>query len=193
MSIPYYRILWEEQYGNIPIDENGRSFEIHHINGDHSDDRIENLQCLSIKDHFAIHEAQGDILACCAISRRMALPPTFTDEQKLTLAEEARIAANLRVQKGTHNFLGGKIQKRHQARRKEEGTHNFINSNPNFFVNTNGEIETILTCINKHGQKIRIAKSIYMNQAGPAEEWEFAYHRSKEGLRRKATLHPKDN
>lgn len=184
MSIPYYRTLWEKHHGKIPKDENGRSFEIHHVNGDHSDDRIENLQCLSIKDHYSIHEAQGDILACCAISRRMALPPSFSDEQKLTLSEEARIAALERVKNGTHNFLGGKVQKMHQERRKKEGTHNFVNKNPNYLINKDGKIETNITCIDKNGNKHRISSTKYKSQ--DPQDPEFVFHRSKEGIKRRS-------
>ena len=184
MSKSSYRTLWEEYYGKIPQDENGISFDIHHINGNHSDDRIENLQCVSIKDHYSIHEAQGDILACCAISRRMAAPLKLTDEQKLTLSEQATIAAKKRVDNGTHNFLGGDTQRKHQKRRKEEGTHNFLISNPSYLILADGTKETIFTCIDKSGNKTRITKTKYTSQTGKKEDYEYVTYNSDEGLKR---------
>ena len=47
-----YRRIWIDANGPIPIDSDGRSYEIHHINGDHSDNHLENLVCLKIKNHF---------------------------------------------------------------------------------------------------------------------------------------------
>ena len=68
-----YRKIWIDCFGPIPIDKDGRSYEIHHINGDHFDNRIENLQCISIDEHLKIHLDQGDYLAAAAIARRMCL------------------------------------------------------------------------------------------------------------------------
>jgi group I intron endonuclease len=67
-----HRRVWIEHYGEIPVDENGQSYEIHHINKNHQDNNIENLMCLSIRDHFKIHYDQGDMWACQKILSRMA-------------------------------------------------------------------------------------------------------------------------
>jgi hypothetical protein len=74
-----YRKIWEETYGSIPIDEHGRTFEIHHKNGNHNDNNLENLQCVSIDEHLDIHIKQEDWLAVASIARRMQVSP---DEQK---------------------------------------------------------------------------------------------------------------
>lgn len=66
-----YRKIWSQVYGEIPKDENGISYEIHHINGNKSDNRIENLVCVSIKEHFDIHYKKGDYKACALIAGRM--------------------------------------------------------------------------------------------------------------------------
>jgi NUMOD3 motif. len=66
-----HRKIWHEQYGDIPVDEFGITYEIHHINGDHNDNRIENLKCVSIIDHYNIHASQGDWYACTAILQRL--------------------------------------------------------------------------------------------------------------------------
>lgn len=66
-----YRKLWEDAYGKIPVDENGVSYEIHHIDGNHHNNNLQNLKLVSIQEHYDIHFAQGDILACALIAKRM--------------------------------------------------------------------------------------------------------------------------
>ncbi len=73
-----YRKIWEEANGPIPIDEAGRSFEIHHIDGDRNNNTLINLQCVSIIDHLIIHTKQGDWGAVTAILMRMDCTPDQT-------------------------------------------------------------------------------------------------------------------
>ena len=70
-----HRQIWEQHYGPIPKDKHGRSLEIHHINGDHTDNRIENLKLVTIQEHYNIHWEQGDYVACHLIAQRMAKTP----------------------------------------------------------------------------------------------------------------------
>ena len=53
-----YRKLWESVYGSIPKDELGRSYEIHHKDGNRKNNKLENLVCLSIQEHYEIHLKQ---------------------------------------------------------------------------------------------------------------------------------------
>lgn len=55
-----YRKIWESYYGPIPTDSNGRSYEIHHIDGNRNNNDISNLKCLSIKEHYNVHYQQQD-------------------------------------------------------------------------------------------------------------------------------------
>ena len=71
----HYRKIWEEAYGPIPVDENGRTYEIHHINGNRNDNRLENLACMPIEEHFQTHYENGDYGACVLIAKRMAMTP----------------------------------------------------------------------------------------------------------------------
>ncbi len=47
------RFIWEQHNGKIP-----EGFMIHHINGIKDDDRIENLMCVSRKEHGQLHRGK---------------------------------------------------------------------------------------------------------------------------------------
>jgi len=69
-----YRKIWESVYGSIPRDEEGRSYEIHHVDGDRNNNCLENLICLSAREHYELHLKQGDYLAAHVIAHRLNLP-----------------------------------------------------------------------------------------------------------------------
>ena len=54
-----YREIWEKVHGKIPTDEFGRTYDIHHIDGNRSNNNIENLICISIEDHYKLHLSQS--------------------------------------------------------------------------------------------------------------------------------------
>jgi hypothetical protein len=68
-----YRRIREQAYGPIPKDEQGRSYEIHHIDGNKNNNDLSNLMCVSIQEHFDIHYKQEDYLAAHIISQRLKL------------------------------------------------------------------------------------------------------------------------
>jgi hypothetical protein len=53
-----YRKIWITLKGEIPKDEFGRSYEIHHIDGNRKNNSIDNLMCVSIEEHYEIHNKQ---------------------------------------------------------------------------------------------------------------------------------------
>ena len=53
-----YRKIWVTHYGKIPKDEQGRTFDIHHIDGNRKNNDINNLICVSMEDHYKIHLEQ---------------------------------------------------------------------------------------------------------------------------------------
>jgi hypothetical protein len=68
-----YQKIWKTYYGEIPKDEYGRIYEIHHIDGDRHNNHISNLLCVSIKEHYNIHYKQEDWMACHLIADRMKI------------------------------------------------------------------------------------------------------------------------
>ena len=144
MKKPYnssiHRRLYIKNHGSIPIDENGRFYEIHHIDGNHNNNNINNLQLVTIQEHYTIHYSQGDWAACLVMSKRMRITP----EEKSLLASkhtQQRIAngthpflgkeksserARKRTAEGKNPFLGGRIQRESNKRRKEAGTHHLL-------------------------------------------------------------------
>lgn len=88
-----YRKIWVKANGPIPVDAEGRSYEIHHIDGNRSNNNLDNLLCLSIKDHFELHYNKGEYFAANLISQRLGKPLetgityTMTERQKTSLRE----------------------------------------------------------------------------------------------------------
>ena len=136
-----YRKIYQQYFGVIPLDSNGRSMEIHHIDGNHSNNDINNLKLVTIQEHYHLHYMQEDWGACFLMAKRMELSPSEVSElaTKHNLKrvkngtnpyldrEKARARANKRVLEGTHNFLGGNIQRKSTNSRIANGTHNWQN------------------------------------------------------------------
>jgi hypothetical protein len=68
-----YRKIWIKNFGKIPVDDDGKSYEIHHIDGNRNNNNLDNLKCISIQEHYNIHQSQGDWGACSKILKRMKL------------------------------------------------------------------------------------------------------------------------
>jgi len=94
-----YRKIWKDAKGPIPKDTFGRSYEIHHINGDHWDNRLENLQCVSIDEHYQIHLSQGDYQAAAAIAKRIRISPEKQKQLDHLAGKQA-----YKLKKGFHAF-----------------------------------------------------------------------------------------
>jgi len=107
-----YRKIYQDHYGTIPVDNDGRTYEIHHIDGNINNNDPSNLKAVSIQEHYDIHYSQGDWQACLLISTRLDIDPKI-------LSEIARKNTKQRVDNGSHPWLGGDLQRR----RVEEGTH----------------------------------------------------------------------
>jgi hypothetical protein len=89
----HYRRIWEISHGNIPD-----GFEIHHIDGNRSNNDLSNLKLVSIEEHLEIHRSQGDIGAVHAIMIRM------DEYDRDEIARLASITQKKLISEGSHNF-----------------------------------------------------------------------------------------
>ena len=69
-----YRKIWQKHFGEIPKDSDGRSYEIHHIDGNRENNSIENLKCVSLKEHYETHLQQGDYASAAFLKQKMGSP-----------------------------------------------------------------------------------------------------------------------
>jgi hypothetical protein len=51
-----HRVIWEQHRGSIPT-----GYQIHHINGDKSDNSFANLECLGAAEHKKLHAQQDGV------------------------------------------------------------------------------------------------------------------------------------
>ena len=115
-----YRKIYESHHGLIPKESDGRTYEIHHIDGNHNNNSPSNLTAVPIQEHYDIHYAQGDFGACMLMKlQRM----DHTPKEISILASDA---ACKRVKDGTHPFLSGEIQRKNSEERIKNGTHNLL-------------------------------------------------------------------
>lgn len=164
-----YRSIYVKYKGPIPVDENGRTYEIHHIDGNRKNNDPSNLKAVSIKEHYDLHFTQGDFAACLKISHRMNLSPK--EKSKL-----ASLHANSQLANGTHPwksekykqnqkqralsesnpFRGGDIQRKSHKKRLEAGNHHLLGSNINEIMLREGRHPSqkvwICECCGKHGK-----------------------------------------
>lgn len=154
-----YRNIWIKNFGPIPKDELGRSYEIHHIDGNNKNNELDNLRCVSLQEHYDIHFAQGDWYACLRISAKLKMTGSEISElarknalnrvkkgthhfvggdwqryyfRKPEMREHFRKIALMKISEGTHNMCNGMLANKSNLKRLANGTHNFLgNNNPN--------------------------------------------------------------
>lgn len=78
----HYRQIWEQVNGPIPIDEQGRPYEIHHIDGNRKNNDLSNLKCVTVEEHYNIHLQQKDYYAAWIIGQRLNRSVEELDEIK---------------------------------------------------------------------------------------------------------------
>lgn len=87
--------IWEDYYGEVPREENGKRMIIHHINHNPVDNRIENLQLMTASEHAKLH-ATGRVR---------------TEESKKKLSEKTKGIVN----------VGKKLSEEHKQKISEGG------------------------------------------------------------------------
>lgn len=139
-----YRKIYEQHYGPIPKDEDGRTYEVHHIDGDRSNNDPTNLVALSIKEHYRTHYEQEDYGACLAMAERMKLSPEEksklakkTAQQQLkdgkhpwqnkeVQSKNGKKGSQKLLDEGRHPWIGGKLQSETQTKLVESGVHHWL-------------------------------------------------------------------
>lgn len=114
-----YRKIYESSYGTIPVDSDRRTFEIHHVDGNHYNNDPTNLIAITIQEHYDIHYNQGDFGACTLIAKRMEMSP-------LEISQLASLNNRTKLENGTHNFKTPGFSKSVQEKRVKDGTHSFL-------------------------------------------------------------------
>lgn len=160
-----YRKLWESVHGPIPKDENGRSYEIHHIDGNHSNNSLENLQLVTIEEHYNIHYKQKDYGACWSIATRMNVPLEVSRKLQSMLSKQL---AKERIAAGTHNF-SSELSKTTQKKRIKEGTHNFQGK------------QGSLNAIQRNRKLVELGKHPWAGELGKQHNTRVAQERLKKG------------
>jgi len=102
-----------ESYHNIKIP---KFMDIHHIDGNHSNNDISNLKMVTIREHYDIHFSQGDYGAAYMVSLRLKL----SDEERSKVASLAASQAN---KEGKCGFGLGHASKAGSIGGKKGGTY----------------------------------------------------------------------
>jgi len=198
-----YRKVWEDHHGPIPKDSNGVSYEIHHIDGDPSNNSIENLACVSIEEHYNIHYEQKDYGAAFLIAGRMNRTP---DEISEIASKAGKASAEKMLKNGTHNFQtidrsktiyfysteeGKQVRRQLNKEMYENNTNKFFDpeacrerTKKRIEDGTHNLVGSV-TCRNKSGEVVQVPKDTYYSQEGSKSDWEFAAVSSTEGKQRK--------
>lgn len=114
-----YRKIYEAHCGPIPKDSVGRTYDIHHIDGNRKNNDPTNLRAVTINEHYDIHYSQGDFSACMLLAPRIKLTGS-------EISELAKKNARKLVENGTHLFVGDSNP---VYRQLKEGTHLFLDKN----------------------------------------------------------------
>lgn len=88
----HYRQIWEQINGPIPTDEQGRPYEIHHIDGNRKNNDLSNLKCVTVEEHYNIHLQQKDYYAAWIIGQRLNRSIEELDEirRQMSLAKKGK-------------------------------------------------------------------------------------------------------
>jgi hypothetical protein len=128
-----YRKIYENHHGPIPTDDNSKSYDIHHIDFDKTNNAPDNLIALTINDHYDLHYSFGHYNACRLISKQRM---NKSAEELSLLAKKAALKM---IEDGIHPWVGdGSHQRRVQADRIADGTHNLLGPTNNMNNVANG-------------------------------------------------------
>jgi hypothetical protein len=115
----YYRKIYQHHIGHIPTDLDGRTYDIHHVDGDHSNNDPLNLIAVSLQEHYDIHYSQGDFVACSLITRKLKI----SAEENSRLM---RLISNKKVAENKHHFQKRSDGSSLASDRVKNGTHPLV-------------------------------------------------------------------
>jgi HNH endonuclease len=185
-----YRKIWIKANGPIPLDENGISYDIHHLDGNRKNNESSNLIAVSLQEHYDIHWKQGDYGACARIAERMkwdrkeinkliglSTKNMFSKQDHPWLGGEFQRQHNKkRIEAGTHHLLGGEQQRTVQNKLIKDGTHNFLREDVK--KKTNDKLKSTTKELLKNGNHIsqRIFTCPHCGKSGKGaviKRWHF--------------------
>lgn len=122
-----YIKIYKQHYGEIPRDSQGRSYDIHHIDGDYTNNDISNLVALSIEEHYKLHKTQEDWGAVWALAKRLDV----SQQEKSKAARNSNLArakagthwSQVSSKNGTHPFQNPEFQRMMMDKQLSKGTH----------------------------------------------------------------------
>jgi len=122
-----YIKIYKQHHGEIPRDSQGRSYDIHHIDGDYTNNDISNLVALSIEEHYKLHRAQEDWGAAWLVAKRLKISQQekseITRNMNLARAKAGTHWSQVTSKNGTHPFQNLEFQRKMAAIQLSRGTH----------------------------------------------------------------------
>lgn len=122
-----YIKIYKQHHGEIPRDSQGRSYDIHHIDGDYTNNDISNLMALSIEEHYKLHRAQEDWGAAWSVAKRLKISQQekseITRNMNLARAKAGTHWSQVTSKVGTHPFQNLEFQRKMTAIQLSRGTH----------------------------------------------------------------------
>lgn len=107
----YHRVarkVWEKVHGERPFDEHKKRFEVHHIDGDYTNNSKENLVCISAKTHRVIHHGKNYMINIRDLNHvRNDSTPDFIAIEKLSVLVEALVQTMKDIGTEITEFNGG--------------------------------------------------------------------------------------
>lgn len=136
-----HRKIYEQHYGAIPD-----GYHIHHKDGVHANNDVNNLQCVTPQEHYDIHKAQGDYGACWALMVTGHI--SVTPEERAMLVSEQQKEL---VKQGKHPWM-----------KREDGT-SFIYDRREVMSKINSEAQRKLVESGKH-HMLKENRDVAMNE-----------------------------
>jgi hypothetical protein len=191
-----YRKIWEEANGPIPLDELGRTYEIHHIDGNRKNNELSNLQCVSIEEHYKIHIQQKEYGSAFIIAQRLNMS---LEEMKILTQQMANskkgVPSKLKGKKGIYSeetikkisesvkklYEKDPIKKKKSIENLQKGLEKAKLENPNFYSSERFEKENNPFFGKKHTEETRLKLKKAWEQRKNKTPWNKGLTKENDG------------